>query len=162
MIYEEGGLRDTDPASKSSVRFIPANDAELRGREAMAAADIALGALDRAEFDHFLGGTWGLQSSTQEARDRTIANFSAARQKRGYIANRTFVRSVYAEFCPENSASLGDFLLLIREVQSSKGVAGREFTLMGKKDSIWKVIWVDYGCLGPCSDASNSPLGFGR
>jgi hypothetical protein len=161
LLYREAGLIDTDPASNGSVRFIRSSDADLRCQEAIAAADKAVAALDRGDYTQFFSSTWTANTLAPEIRVQTQANFSAARDKRGPITSRQMFRTVYSEYSPEISKTIGDYVLLIRDVRSSKGITGQEFTLMGKQNDTWRLIWLDYGCNGPCADASDT-TNFGR
>jgi len=161
LLFRESGLIDTDPASNGSVKFIRSGDADVRCQEAVAAADKAVANLDRGDYNQFFSLTWNASTLAPEIRVQTQANFAAARDKRGPITFRQTFRTVYSEFSPEISKSIGDYALLIRDVRSSKGLSGREFTLMGKKDDTWRLIWLDYGCTGPCADAAET-TNFGR
>jgi hypothetical protein len=69
---------------------------------------------------------------------------AAARDLRGEVISRIPVRAVYAEYSPQYSATAGDYVLLIRDVRTSKNSAGREIVMLGMQNGSWKVVWFEY------------------
>jgi hypothetical protein len=162
MLYRAGGLIDGDPGANSSVRFARKEEADASVATAVKAADAILGALDKGDYDLLFSSAWDSDSQTPEFRAQARAGFISARDARGYIVSRKPVREVYAEYAPEFAKSTGNYTLLVRDIQTSKSLLGREFVLMIQADTAWKVAWLNYGCLAPCPNGGPSASGTGR
>ena len=162
MVYRGGRLLDTDPEAKGFVGFIREQEADATVAEAIKAADKSMVMLDQGDFDTFLGGVWSHETLNADLKARATQTLSAARANRGPVDSRSFVRAVYGEYSAENAKALGDFVLLLRDVKTTKGLMGQEFTLMGKQEGTWRLVWIEYSCNGPCAVPNGDATVFGR
>jgi hypothetical protein len=128
----------------SLIKFIRTSDAVGREEEARLAADQELAIVDKGYFDRFLKEVWSADSVTSDSRESIKAGMAAARDLRGEVISRIPVRAVYAEYSPQYSATAGDYVLLIRDVRTSKNSAGREIVMLGMQNGSWKVVWFEY------------------
>jgi hypothetical protein len=139
-------LIDTNatPDPSDDIEFIRVTDEADEVADARTALDSYLKMYDSGDFGRFYDAASPIFRQGV-SRDQFQARFKDLEKLNGSPTSRKNLYTVYALYAPAISPKMGEYVLFISGVDTSKKLYAREFMFLIKEGPQWKVAWFDSG-----------------